>query len=44
MKKINETTKKAIQAYNDIKNGKMKGVKIVSSKTIKVGSITMIID
>lgn len=40
----NETTKKTIQVYNDIKNGKVIGVKIASYKAIKVGSITMIID
>jgi hypothetical protein len=35
---------KAIQSYNDIKEGKLSGVKLNPIKIIKAGSIIFIID
>jgi len=41
--KNQEIREKAIQTYNAIKNGKIEGVKIATTKTLKIGSITVIL-
>lgn len=42
--KNNELKAKVIKTYNDIKSGKVAGLKMATAKTIKIGSVTFIID